>query len=158
MDESLRGPIIVLEVTALGVILALVDNTPIRVALGLLIAIMLARSALVAGKRRHDQVPASTYERRQDHLFRHWVDVLLKRIREFHTICHSMHEDKANLTIAQMKLREIEADLQNLLSQVADSAKPTELRRQGRRFGTSSTPSKKDEAYGEAPRDGFEYD
>lgn len=158
MDDSLRGPLIVLEVAALGVILALVEDTPLRVGLGLLVGLLLARTALVSLKRKETGPPAGTYERRQDHLFRHWVNVLLKKIREFHTICQSIQEEKANVTIAQMKLREIEGDLQNLLNQVTDTAKPTELRRQARRHGTRAAPTRKDEVYGEAPRDPLEYD
>jgi hypothetical protein len=50
MDDGFRGPLIVLEVLALAVILAFVDDTRVRVALGLLIALLLARGALTAGR------------------------------------------------------------------------------------------------------------
>lgn len=158
MNESLRGPIIVVEITALGLILALVENTAARVTFGLLLALLLARAALVSRETPRGGPPSGLDERRHDHLFRHWVNVLLKRIREFHTICESIREEKANLTIAQMKLREIEGELQTLLSQVTDTAKPSDLRRQARRTGGTAAPSRRDEAYGETPRGDFDYD
>lgn len=154
MDESLRGPIVVAEVAALGVILAVVENTMVRVALGLIMALLLARAALASKKPDEGGRPPTGYdERRHDHLFRHWVDALLKRIREFHTICDSVREEKANITIAQMKLREIEAELLKLLNQVTDTAKPSQLRQYARRVSAGGSPTRKDEAYGEIPVD-----
>ncbi len=50
MYDSLRAPLIVLELIALGAILALIDDPVTRVALGLIVGLLLAYSALNSGK------------------------------------------------------------------------------------------------------------
>jgi hypothetical protein len=133
MDDSLRGPLIVLEVVALGVVLALVDDTLVRVVIGLVIALLLARSALTAGREPSAEGPPSGLdERRQDHLFRHWVNVLLKKIREFHTVCQGVSSGGVNLAVGQLRIHEIEKEISELMGQVTESAKPSDMKR-GRR-------------------------
>lgn len=133
MDDSLRGPLIVLEVVALGVVLALVDDTLVRVVIGLVIALLLARSALTAGREPGvEGPPTGLDERRQDHLFRHWVNVLLKKIREFHTVCQGVSSGGVNLAVGQLRIHEIEKEISELMGQVTESAKPSDMKR-GRR-------------------------
>ncbi len=112
MDDTFRGPLIVLEVVALGFVLALVDDTLARVALGLLIALLLARGALMGGREAGvEGPPAGLSDRRQDHLFRHWVNILLKKIREFHTVCHGISSGGVNLAVGQLRIHEIEKEI-----------------------------------------------
>ena len=144
MDESLRGPLIVAEVFVLGIILAVVDDTVLRVVLGLLIGILLARSALSGGEK----VSTAGQERRQDHLFRHFVNVLLKKIREFHTVCQGINRGGVNMAVGQLRLKEIEREIIDLMSQVTDSATPSTMKSKGRARAASKS-EKKSEAYGE---------
>ena len=138
MDDSLRGPLIVLEVVALGIVLALVDDTLVRVVIGLVIALLLARSALTAGRDTGAEgPPVGLDERRQDHLFRHWVNVLLKKVREFHTVCQGVSSGGVNLAVGQLRISEIEKEISELMGQVTESAKPQDAKRgrQGRKTG-----------------------
>ena len=148
MDESLRGPLIVAEVFVLGIILALVDDTVLRVVLGLLIGILLARSALSAEKSGREGASTAGQERRPDHLFRHWINVLLKKIREFHTVCQGINRDEVNVSVDQLRLKEIEREIIDLMSQVTDSATPSNMKSKGRARAASKS-EKKSEAYGE---------
>jgi hypothetical protein len=136
MEESMRGPLVVAEVVALGAILAFVEDTVIRVALGLLVGLLLARSALVSGRAESGERPPSGLDdRRQDHLFRHWINVLLKKVREFHTVCQGVATGGVNMAVGQLRIHEIEKEIQELLSQVTDAAKPNDLKRRGKRTG-----------------------
>ncbi|KPK80449.1 MAG: hypothetical protein AMS25_08820 [Gemmatimonas sp. SM23_52] len=143
MEDSMRGPLIVAEVVALGVILALVENTLLRVALGLLVGLLLARGALTTGAAPAGQgPPAGLHDRRQDHLFRHWVNILLKKIREFHTVCQGVAEGGVNLAVGQLRIHEIEREITDLMNQVTESAKPAEIKK-GRRGRGPVAPEKK---------------
>ena len=159
MDGGLRGPLTVAAVAALGVILALVEDTIARVALGLMVGLLLARAAMtpMAGVSAEGP-PEGLDERRHDHLFRHWLNVLIKKIREFHTICQGIREEKVNMTAAQIKVRGIENEIQNLLIQVTDTAKPGQLRQQARGAGGQSGSGSRERDYGESPKDGYDYD
>lgn len=135
----MRGPLVVAEVVALGAILAFVEDTAARVALGLLVGLLLARAALVSGKAELDEGPPSGLDdRRQDHLFRHWINVLLKKVREFHTVCQGVATGGVNMAVGQLRIHDIEKEIQELLSQVTDAAKPNDLKRRGRRSGSGS--------------------
>jgi len=143
MGDNMRGPLIVFEVVALGLILALVENTLLRVALGLLVGLLLARAALTSGAAPGVQgPPAGLQDRRQDHLFRHWVNILLKKIREFHTVCQGVAGGGVNLAVGQLRIHEIEREINDLMNQVTESAKPAEVKR-GRRGRGPVTPEKK---------------
>lgn len=143
MDDNLRGPLIVLEVVALGVVLALVDDTLVRVVIGLVIALLLARSALTAGRETVAEGPPSGLDdRRQDHLFRHWVNVLLKKIREFHTVCQGVSSGGVNLAVGQLRIHEIEKEISELMGQVTESAKPSDLKRGWRGRKTAESKDK----------------
>jgi hypothetical protein len=132
------------------VILALVDDTLTRVALGLVVALLLARSALTGDKAiADDRPPLGLDERRQDHLFRHWMNVLLKKVREFHTVCQGVASGGVNLAVGQLRIHEIEKEIRDLMAQVTESAKPSKMRKGGRPTGTARPEQKKPETYGE---------
>ncbi len=150
MDDSLRGPLVVIEVVALGAILALVDDTVPRVALGLLIGLLLARNALTPARGRLvEGAPEGLDERRHDHLFRHWVNVLLKKVREFHTVCQGVASGGVNVAVGQLRINEIEREIRELMNQVTESAKPAEVRK-GRSPTGAVGKKKRPEAYGES--------
>ncbi|NIR46578.1 MAG: hypothetical protein GWN99_19210 [Gemmatimonadetes bacterium] len=137
----MRGPLIVVEIVALGAILAFVEDTLVRIALGLVVGVLLARAALVGGRAEELEGPPSGLDdRRQDHLFRHWVNVLLKKVREFHTVCQGVATGGVNMAVGQLRIHEIEKEIQELLSQVTESAKPEDMKKRGRRKGTTPRP------------------
>jgi hypothetical protein len=143
MDDSMRGPLIVVEVVALGLILALVENTLLRVTLGLLVGLLLARGALTTGAApAGERPPEGLHDRRHDHLFRHWVNILLKKIREFHTVCQGVAGGGVNIAVGQLRIHEIEREISELMNQVTESAKPAEVKR-GRRGRGPVAPEKK---------------
>ncbi len=125
--ESFRVPLVVLEIAVLGAILALIDDPPVRVVLGVLVALLLARGAL-SDSQPAEGAPAGELERRRDHLFRHWLNTLTKKAREFHTVCGGVKEGRVNAAVGQLKIQQIEQELQSLLSQMADVAKPQQLK------------------------------
>ncbi len=124
MYDSLRAPLIVLELIALGAILALIDD---------------------------EQGPEGYDDRRQDHLFRHWVNVLLKKIREYHTVCEGMEGDGVTAAVGHLRMKEVEKQIQDLLNQVTESAKPTTAKK-GRGALVKEVPPKKIRTYGETAR------
>lgn len=137
----MRGPLIVVEIVALGAILAFVEDAVVRVALGLVVGVLLARAALISGRSEEAEGPPSGLDdRRQDHLFRHWVNVLLKKVREFHTVCQGVATGGVNMAVGQLRIHEIEKEIQELLSQVTDSAKPEDIKKRGRRKSTTPRP------------------
>ncbi len=151
MDESLRGPLVVIEVVALGAILALVEDTLPRVALGLLIGLLLARNALTPPRGAATEgAPEGYDERRHDHLFRHWVNVLLKRVREFHTVCQGVASGGVNLAVGQLRINEIEREIRDLLAQVTEAAKPAEVKKGRRSQGTGGPKKTRTPGYGES--------
>lgn len=159
LSGGLRGPLIFAELVALGAVLALVEDTAARVALGLIVGLLLARAALGASPEvRHDGPPEGFDDRRRDHLYRHWVNALIKKIREFHAVCQGLRQQSVHPSLAQMKVQKIEKELQNLVVQVADTAKPEALRTAERRRGAAGKLGGKDAAYGEPRKDDFDYD
>jgi hypothetical protein len=154
MDDGLRGPMIVFEVVALGAILAFVDDKLARVALGLLVGLLLAYGALTYGKETvGEKPPSGLSDRRQDHLFRHWVNTLLKKVREFHTVCQGVASGGVNLAVGQLRIHEIEKEIASLMAQVTESAKPTEMKRGFRgRKATPPEPKEEPDSYGDVPK------
>ena len=152
MEGPYRGPLVVLEVAALGVILALVDDALVRVALGLMIALLLARSALAGGGEVGERPPSGLDDRRQDHLFRHWVNVLLKKVREFHVVCQGVASGGVNMAVGQLRIHEIEREINDLMNQVTESAKPSEMRK-GWRARKTAEKSPSPDAPGDTPKD-----
>lgn len=149
MDESLRVPLVVAKIIALAAILAFVDDPVPRVALGLVVGLLLAWNSLSPRKAGDtSRAPAGYDDRRQDHLFRHWVNILLKKIREFHTVCQGVSDGGVNVAVGQLRISEIEKEIRELLSQVTDSAMPGDMRKERRARGPAKS-RKRIEAYGE---------
>ena len=150
MDSSLRTPLVVLELAALAAILALVEQPLPRVALGLLVGLLLARGALLAGRGSEaDGAPPGFDDRRHDHLFRHWVNVLLKKVREFHTVCQGVANGGVNMAVGQLRIKEIEKEISELIAQVTESAIPVDLKKERRSRRKSKKQGRDSEAYGE---------
>jgi hypothetical protein len=148
MSDSLRAPLVVIELIALAVILAVVSEPVPRVAFGLVVGLLLAYSALKPARLDGEEgAPQGYDDRRHDHLYRHWVNVLLKKIRELHTVAEGVNSGGMNSAIGQMRLSDVERDIQDLLSQVTESAKPTKMKK-GRR-ALSVSQAKPVETYGE---------
>ncbi len=149
MDTNRRLPLIIVEVAVLVLILAVVEETLPRVLLGLMVGLLLARSALMPEITTAAAAPEGLDERRHDHLFRHWVDVLLKKIREFHTVCQGVQHGGVNVAVGQLRLREIEKEIVDLMDQVTDSAKPSDVKRVERSGGENRASRRRVETYGE---------
>jgi hypothetical protein len=150
--DSLRAPLIVLELIALGAILALIDDPVTRVALGLIIGLLLAYSALNTGQPvEAEQGPEGYDDRRHDHLFRHWVNVLLKTIPEYHSVCEGMEGDGVTAAVGHLRMKEVEKQIQDLLNQITESAKPTTAKK-GRKPLVQEAPPKKIRTHGETAR------
>lgn len=126
MSDSLRAPLIVIELVALAVVLAVVSDPVPRVAYGLIIGLLLAYAALKPVRPFEEEgAPEGYADRRHDHLFRHWVNVLLKKIREYHTVAEGVKDGGVASTIGRMRLNEVEREIHDLLSQVTETARPT---------------------------------
>lgn len=152
MNGSLRGPLVVLELAALVVILAVVDDVLLRVSLGLVVALLLARAALITPTQQTaKRPPQGLGDRRSDHLYRHWINVLLKKVRELHTVCQAVRDGGVNVAVGQLRIAELEKEIRDLLSQVTDSAKPQQMKRarRGRRPGTGEREGRRG-SYGES--------
>lgn len=139
MGESFRGPLVIIELAALVVILIVVDDVLLRVSLGLVVGLLLARAALVppAPELKLPRAPEGLGDRRSDHLYRHWINMLLKKVRELHTVCQGVRSGGVNVAVGQLRIAELEKEIRDLLNQVADSAKPQDMKRSrgGRRSG-----------------------
>lgn len=147
MDDSLSAPLVVAEVMVLGVILAFVDHTLLRVSLGLIVAILLARAALAREEGFGAELPGGLQERRHDHVFRYWVDILLKKIREFHSVCDRVSKGGVNAAVGELRIHQIEAEIQGLVHRVTDAARPEAI---GKPHGGEAGERKKPEVYGES--------
>jgi hypothetical protein len=80
------------------------------------------------------------------------VNVLLKKIREFHTVCQGVSSGGVNLAVGQLRIHEIEKEINELMSQVTESAKPSQMRRGWRsKKPVPPPPKEKTDTYGEAP-------
>jgi hypothetical protein len=98
-----------------------------------------------------EQGPEGYDDRRHDHLFRHWVNVLLKKIREYHTVCDGMEGDGVTAAVGHLRMKEVEKQIQDLLNQVTESARPTNSKK-GRGALVKEAPAKKIRTYGETAR------
>lgn len=140
METGQRLPLVIAELVFLGVVLAAIPDTVARVALGLLLATLLARTAWTPTGPHRQGPPEGLPERRSDHLFRHWVNVLVRKIREFHAVCEAVRTGRVNASVGETRIQTIEREVAELLSEVTDLAKPTRIRqRRKRRPGSAPT-------------------
>jgi hypothetical protein len=128
METGHRFLLIAAELIALGVILVAIPGAGARLALGLIVAAVLVRTAWIPGGATKGP-PEGLPDRRGDHLFRHWLDVLIKKVREFHTVCEAVREERVNSAVGEMRVREIETELRELMAEITDLAKPPRMRR-----------------------------
>ena len=133
METGQRLPLVIAEIVALGVVLAAIPDVVARVALGLLTALLLARTAWTPAARRRQGPPEGIPERRSDHLFRHWVNVLVRKIREFHAVCQAVSAERVNPSVGETRIQELEREVQELLAEVTDLAKPPRIRQRRKR-------------------------
>lgn len=138
MESGHRFLLLTFEIVALGLVLAMVPEPGARTVMGVLLAVLIARTVWTPASAGVQGPPEGLPERRGDHLFRHWLNVLIKKIREFHAVCQAVREERVNPGVGQVRIREIERELQELISEVTDLAKPQRLR--GRRWGRSRKP------------------
>lgn len=126
MDRKL----VIAEVVALAFILAVVEHMPTRVGLGLAVGLLLAFHAWPPRlKKLGKGPPKGLPQAREDHPFRYRVEILLKKLREFHAACRAVREGRVTLAIAERRIEQIETETQELLEQVTDSTWPPELRK-----------------------------
>ena len=111
--------IVVIEITALVLIVALIDDPLLRVALAVGPGLLLTQGALDVQKEERDDVD----ERRSDPAVRNHVDELLRRIRQFYSACHLLRSDQITSDAAQERVVEIEADLNRILADIMNASK-----------------------------------
>lgn len=111
--------IVVIEVVALVLIVALIDDPLLRVALAIGPGLLLAQRALDVQKEGGDDV----IEQRSDAVVRNYVDELLRRIRQFYSACHLLRSDQITSDVAQERVVEIEADLNRMLADIMGASK-----------------------------------
>ena len=111
--------IVAIEVTALVLIVALIDDPLLRVALSIGPGLLLAQRALDVQKEGGDDV----IEQRSDAVVRNYVDELLRRIRQFYSACHLLRSDQITSDVAQERVVEIEADLNRMLADIMSASK-----------------------------------
>lgn len=147
MDDSFRAPLVVAEVMVLALILAFVDHNLLRVSLGLVVAILLARAALAREESFAPALPGGPHERRRDHVFRHWVSALLKKIRELHAVCDSVSGGGVNVAAGELRIHQLEAEIESLVQRVTDTARPDVI---GEGRGGDAAERRNPEVYGES--------
>ena len=54
---------------------------------------------------------------------------MVKKAREFHIICEGIKTGQVNLSMGQLKVQQIESELEKLLNQMTDTSKPDQLKR-----------------------------
>lgn len=118
--EDMMGKIIVaIEVTALVLIVALIDDPLLRVALAVGPSLLLTQRALDVEDEASDDVN----ELRSDAVVRNYVDELLRRIRQFYSACHLLRSDQITSDTANERISEIEADLNRMLADIMSASK-----------------------------------
>jgi hypothetical protein len=110
-------------ITALVLIVYLVDGRWLRAALSLAPALVLAYRPFRAGTGEEGRLEEEGMERRRDLDMRGAVDELLRHIREFYLTCHLMATGKLSPDDAVEKAAQQELELNRLFARVTDQAK-----------------------------------
>lgn len=113
---------ILFEVGLLTLVVALVDQTLLRVGLAFVPGMLLAQRALGSVEASSDPW-AGANERRKDHTMRRYVEELLQRVREFYTTCHLMRSGQIHLEAALERTARIEQELNRLLAKLTRTAR-----------------------------------
>lgn len=121
MSESSDKPKVFFMVAVLAFAIILVDDRWVRVGLGLLPALLLARRALGgAGIGGAGDAPPTTVERRQNPSVRDQIQELLKHIREFYTTCHMVAVGQLEPAKAKAKAQEVEGRLNTMMTEMIE--------------------------------------
>ena len=125
MHEEEKKPdnasvIILLVILALAVIL--VDETPVRVAISFVPALLLAQRAMEAGGGSRINPTLVGPERRADKTTRQNVDDLLAHVREFYLTVHLHGHGKMDQDQVLAQTSQLEKKLNRLLAEVSDAA------------------------------------
>ena len=113
----------VLMITALVLIVYLVDAGWLRAAVSLVPALLLAYRPFRAGTAKGEELEEGGIDRRRDLDMRGVVDELLRHIREFYLTCHLMATGKLSPDDAVEKVAQQELELNRLFARVTDQAK-----------------------------------
>lgn len=114
---------ILFEVGLLTLVVALVDQTLLRVGLAFVPGMLLAQRALGLVGGAGSDPWAGANERRKDHTMRRYVEELLQRVREFYTTCHLMRSGQIQVEAALERTTKIEQELNRLLAELTSTAK-----------------------------------
>lgn len=113
---------IVFELALLAAIVALVDDTLLRVGLAVLPGMLLAQQA-TRGSSTGADAWSGNQDRRTDQEAREHVNRLLQRLREFHTTCHLMRSNQISADAAIERAAAIEQDLNRILADLTQAAR-----------------------------------
>ena len=115
--------LILIEVVALLLITALIDEALMRVALSVAPGLLLAQRALEAPDASEGPTRSGFEDRRHDPVIRNYVDELLDLVRQFHTACHLLRSGQITDNRATERTGEIERDLNRMLAGIMKAAK-----------------------------------
>ncbi len=110
--------LILIEVVALLLITALIDEALMRVALSVAPGLLLAQRALEAADASEAPTRSGLEDRRHDPVVRNYVDELLSHVRQFYSACHLLSSGQISDDTAKQRIVEIEGDLNQLLADV----------------------------------------
>lgn len=110
--------LVFIEIVALVLITALIDESLMRVALSLAPGLLLVQRALEGAAEPEDSSRSGFEDRRHDPVVRNYVDELLSHVRQFHSACHLLSSGQISDDTAKQRIVEIEGDLNQLLADV----------------------------------------
>ncbi|MBI4541078.1 MAG: hypothetical protein HY704_16370 [Gemmatimonadetes bacterium] len=113
---------VLLEVGLLALIVAIVDQTLVRVGLAVIPGMLLAQHA-VRGSAGSGNAAGRGAERRKDQVVRDHVNELLQLIREFYTTCHLMRSNQIPVESAVERTTRIEQELNRILGDVVQAVR-----------------------------------
>ncbi len=115
--------LILIEVVALLLITALIDEALMRVALSVAPGLLLAQRALEAPDASEGNTRSGFEDRRHDGVVRNYVDELLSHVRQFYSACHLLSSGQISDDTAKQRIVEIEGDLNQLLADVMNATR-----------------------------------
>ncbi len=115
--------LVFIEIVALVLITALIDESLMRVALSLAPGLLLVQRALEGAAEPEDSSRSGLDDRRHDPVVRNYVEELLSRVRQFHSACHLLRSGQISDDTATQRIVEIEVDLNRILAEVMKATK-----------------------------------
>lgn len=113
---------VLFQVALLALVVALVDDTLVRVGLAVVPGMLLAQRALAAAGR-HGATGWTGPERRKDAVVRDYVTELLQHLRDFYTTCHLMRSSQMPVEAAMERAVHIEQELNRILGELVVTAR-----------------------------------